>query len=84
MTQDHINQLKGTAAWEAFEDHVRASISRLNNLDDIDFTDQESAAILGQGRKEAIGLLRDVLEPFMDFATPSGRSISEVEMEAGL
>jgi hypothetical protein len=65
LTSKIANRLDSNDAdWKHLKKHIESNIESLNRFDDVDFTDKEAAAILCQGRQEAVRILQVILEPF--------------------
>lgn len=57
--------IKKSTDWQEFSEYVNAVCDTLKNIDDIDWTDKEKAAIQGQGKEYAYQVLQKILEPFL-------------------
>ena len=62
LSPDHAEKLKTDPAWIALQDHINDCMLALDSCSSIaDGDDHDKAA---RGRKEAVKILRAVLEPF--------------------
>lgn len=59
-----VDNLKNSSDWVELKKHIDRELATLSVIEDIDFLDKEKAAIHGQAKKEALKIIKKILEPF--------------------
>ena len=64
LTNTIAKRLETDGDWKILHQHIDENIQSLDTVADIDFTNERAASIQAEGRKEAIRVLKEILEPF--------------------
>lgn len=64
LQKNIVDNIKNSSDWAELKAHIDRELAVLSVIDDIDFLDVERAAIHGQAKKEAIKVIKQILEPF--------------------
>jgi len=85
LTNDIAKRLDSNDAdWKHLKKHIEDNVETLNRFDDVDFTNKEAAAVLCQGRQEAIRILKVILEPFGQSDESTGDASKHIAKKTGV
>jgi hypothetical protein len=84
MTDADIQSLKRITEFQGFIDYVRTVTRSLDSLENIDFTQKESAVIEALARRKTVETLEKILAPFMELRSVSADLKREKEQDAGV